>query len=57
MSRTKKFKDNLKKKAKRKAWKTGKKLGKSYLEYKAVTGALKYGKKKLFSRRKQEEKE
>lgn len=56
MSRLKKFKENTKKKVKRKAWRTGKKLGKSYLEYKAVTGALRYGKRKLLGRKKQEEK-
>ncbi|MFB6241620.1 MAG: hypothetical protein ABEJ36_02345 [Candidatus Nanosalina sp.] len=47
MSRIKNFKKKAKKKAKQKAWRTGKKLGKSYLEYRAVTGALKYARKKL----------
>jgi hypothetical protein len=55
MSRLKEFKDNLKKSAKRKVWRTGKKLGKSYLEYKAVKGVLRYAKKKIRSKASAEE--
>ncbi|QKQ97983.1 hypothetical protein GKQ38_00395 [Candidatus Nanohaloarchaea archaeon] len=38
-----KLRDKLKKAVKKKAWNTGKKAGKSYLKYKAVS----YGWKKL----------
>lgn len=54
MSRTKNFKDKLKQKTKDKAWKTGKKLGKSYLKYKAFTVASKKASKMISAKRKQE---
>jgi hypothetical protein len=57
MSRLEKLKDDTKEKMKRKVWRTGKTLGKSYIKYRAVTGAMKYGKKKLLEGRKKEEKE
>ncbi|WEL23743.1 hypothetical protein [Candidatus Nanohalovita haloferacivicina] len=42
-----KLKDKLKKAVKKKAWKSGKKIGKNYLKYKAVTYVLKKGSKAL----------
>ena len=54
MSRTKNFKDKLKQKTKKKAWKTGKELGKSYLKYKAFTVASRKASSMIFGRKKQE---
>jgi len=54
MNRREKFKKAVKDKTKRKAWETGKKLGKVYLEYKIFSAVTSKAREKV-SRKKKEE--
>lgn len=56
MSRKEKFKKSVKDKARKRVWKTGKKVGKAYLEYRIFSAVTSRARKKL-SRKKKDEKE